>query len=81
MPPLELSTGVDTDIDESREVLNFARQVEILNKGEAGSLKLAEFNPLDADDVARAVKRGSRIVLVVGDQVGAAGLLNDVPPC
>ncbi|KAI3438124.1 hypothetical protein D9Q98_000565 [Chlorella vulgaris] len=68
---VKVTAGVDTDIDESREVLNFARQVEILNKGEAGSLKLAEFNPLDADDVARAVKRGSRIVLVVGDQAGS----------
>jgi hypothetical protein len=51
-------------------------QVDILTAGEAGSLKLAEFNPLDADDLGAAIKRGGRVVLVVGDQVGlwAVGL-------
>ena len=31
--------------------------------------QLAEFNPLDADSIAGVLKRGSRVVLVVGDQV------------
>ena len=33
-------------------------------------LQLAEFNPLDADSFASVIKRGARVVLVVGDQVG-----------
>ena len=39
-------------------------------------LQLAEFNPLDADSFASVIKRGARVVLVVGDQVGgrAGGL-------
>lgn len=32
--------GVDTDLEESQEVLKFAKQLEILNKGEAGNLKV-----------------------------------------
>ena len=120
------AAGVDTDLEESQEVVKFAKQLEILNKGEAASLKvggrwcevvrrptgvgacvclkrsacereqqaccrdglahwpetgvklllhrsplsqLAEFNPLDADSIAGVLKRGSRVVLVVGDQV------------
>ncbi len=31
--------GVDTDLEESQEVVKFAKQIEILNKGEAGNLK------------------------------------------
>lgn len=31
--------GVDTDLEESQEVVKFAKQLEILNKGEAGNLK------------------------------------------
>ena len=35
--------------------------------------QLAEFNPLDAESIGRVLKRGSRVVLVVGDQVRWAG--------
>ncbi|PRW57034.1 TIC chloroplastic [Chlorella sorokiniana] len=67
----KVTAGVDTDLEESQEVVKFAKQLEILNKGEAGSLKLAEFNPLDAESIAGVLKRGSRVVLVVGDQAGS----------
>lgn len=35
--------------------------------------QLAEFNPLDAESIAGVLKRGSRVVLVVGDQVRGVG--------
>lgn len=65
----KVTAGVDTDIDETREVVQFAKKLEILSAGEAGGLKLAEFNPLDADSVGTVLKRGARVVLVAGDQV------------
>jgi hypothetical protein len=61
---------VDTDIDETRQVVEFAKKLEVLSGGEAGALKLAEFNPLDGEEVSGVLKRGARVVLVVGDQVG-----------
>ncbi|EFN55007.1 hypothetical protein CHLNCDRAFT_134826 [Chlorella variabilis] len=67
----KVTAGVDTDIDETREVVQFAKKLEILSAGEAGGLKLAEFNPLDADSVGTVLKRGARVVLVAGDQAGS----------
>lgn len=32
--------------------------------------QLVEFNPLDADEIGGVLRRGMRVVLVVGDQVG-----------
>lgn len=37
--PTQLS-GVDTDLDESQEVVKFAKQLELINKGEAANLKV-----------------------------------------
>lgn len=39
-PPRCCRTGVDTDLEESQEVLKFAKQLEIVDKAEAGNLKV-----------------------------------------
>ncbi|PSC72129.1 TIC chloroplastic [Micractinium conductrix] len=66
----KVTAGVDTDPDEAREVVNFAKKLDLLAGSEAANLKLAEFNPLDGDSIATVLKRGARVVLVVGDQAG-----------
>lgn len=38
------------------------------------TLQLVEFNPLDADEIGGVLRKGMRVVLVVGDQVGCGGL-------
>lgn len=34
------AAGVDTDLEEAGEVLRFAKSLELVNKGEAGNLKV-----------------------------------------
>lgn len=38
--PAAPAAGVDTDLDESQQVVKFAKQLELLSKGEAGALKV-----------------------------------------
>ena len=60
--------GVDTDLEESQEVVKFAKQLELINKGEAGNLKVgwgaplkrgrgrAETDALNSDDGTSGVR-------------------------
>ncbi|KAL4441245.1 hypothetical protein ABPG77_011482 [Micractinium sp. CCAP 211/92] len=66
----KVTAGVDTDPEEAADVVKFAKKTDILAASEAANLKLVEFNPLDADEIGSVLRKGMRVVLVVGDQAG-----------